>query len=174
MLSISITVATVEDSSNKDRVYVSIKSRYSDWLWAGRPKGRSLSPGMIKNFHFSTPSRLAPAQCVPRALTPGIKRPGREADHSLPTTAEVKKMWIYTFRMVGGGIQLGPLGTAPTNRPTVPTLGDYDDGEFGGMMIDRGNRSTRRKPAPVPLCSPQIPHTVPRRETGPPRWEASD
>jgi hypothetical protein len=26
---------------------------------------------------------------------PGVKRPGREADHS-PTTAEVKKMWIYT------------------------------------------------------------------------------
>jgi hypothetical protein len=27
---------------------------------------------------------------------PGEKRPGREADHSPPTSAEVKKMWIYT------------------------------------------------------------------------------
>jgi hypothetical protein len=27
---------------------------------------------------------------------PGVKRQGREADHSLPTSAEVKKMWIYT------------------------------------------------------------------------------
>jgi hypothetical protein len=27
---------------------------------------------------------------------PGVKRPGRESDHSPPTTAEVKKMWIYT------------------------------------------------------------------------------
>jgi hypothetical protein len=26
----------------------------------------------------------------------GVKRPGREADHSHPTSAEVKKMWIYT------------------------------------------------------------------------------
>jgi hypothetical protein len=26
----------------------------------------------------------------------GVKRPGREADHSPPTNAEVKKMWIYT------------------------------------------------------------------------------
>jgi hypothetical protein len=25
------------------------------------------------------------------------------------------------------------------------------------MKIDRGNRSTRRKPAPAPLCPPQIP-----------------
>jgi hypothetical protein len=28
---------------------------------------------------------------------PGVKRPGREGDHSPPATAEVKKMWIYTF-----------------------------------------------------------------------------
>jgi hypothetical protein len=27
----------------------------------------------------------------------GVKRPGREADHSPPANAEVKKMWIYTF-----------------------------------------------------------------------------
>jgi hypothetical protein len=46
---------------------------------------------------------------------------------------------------VGGGVQLGPLGTAATNRPIVPAADDYDDGEIGGM-IGRGNRSTRRKP----------------------------
>jgi hypothetical protein len=27
---------------------------------------------------------------------PGIKLQGLEADHSSPTSAEVKKMWIYT------------------------------------------------------------------------------
>jgi hypothetical protein len=27
-------------------------------------------------------------------------------------------------------------------------------------MIGRGNRSTRRKPAPVPLCPPQTPHAA--------------
>jgi hypothetical protein len=27
---------------------------------------------------------------------PGVKWPGREADHSPATSAEVKKMWIYT------------------------------------------------------------------------------
>jgi hypothetical protein len=30
------------------------------------------------------------------ALSPGIKRQGREADHSPPTSADVKKMWIYS------------------------------------------------------------------------------
>jgi hypothetical protein len=33
---------------------------------------------------------------VPGALSPGVKRRGREADHSPPTSAEVKKIWIYT------------------------------------------------------------------------------
>jgi hypothetical protein len=27
---------------------------------------------------------------------PGVKRPGREADYSLPTRADVKTTWIYT------------------------------------------------------------------------------
>jgi hypothetical protein len=50
----------------------------------------------------STASRLAlvptqpTIQWVLRALYPGVKRPGREADHSPPTSAEVEKMWIYT------------------------------------------------------------------------------
>jgi hypothetical protein len=36
---------------------------------------------------------------------------------------------------------------------------DEDDcGAIGGMKIGRGNQSTRRKPAPAPLCPPQIPH----------------
>jgi hypothetical protein len=73
----------------------------------------------------------------------------------------------------GGGVQLGPLGTAATNRPIVPAPGDYDDGEIGGMMIGRENRSIRRKPSPVPLCPPQTPHAMPGREPGAPRWEAS-
>jgi hypothetical protein len=63
---------------------------------------------------------------------------------------------------------LGPLGTAATNRPIVPAPGDYDDGEIGGM-IGRGNRSTRKKPAPMPLCPPQTPYAA-----RPPWWKASD
>jgi hypothetical protein len=58
---------------------------------------------------------------------------------------------------VEGGVQLGPLGTAVTDRPIVPAPCDYDDGEIGGMMIGKENRITRRKPAPVQLCPPQTP-----------------
>jgi hypothetical protein len=49
----------------------------------------------------------------------------------------------------------------------MPAPGDYDDGEIGGM-IGRGNRSTPRKPAPLPLCPPQTPHMLPGREPGKP------
>jgi hypothetical protein len=64
---------------------------------------------------------------------------------------------------VGDGVQLGPLGTAAANRPVVLAPGDYDDREISGMMIGRGNRSTRRKPAPVPLCPHQTPHVAQTR-----------
>jgi hypothetical protein len=58
------------------------------------------------------------------------------------------------------GVRLSPLGTAATTgllyQPQM--IDDGDCGEIGGMKIGRGNRSTRRKPAPAPLCPPHIPH----------------
>jgi hypothetical protein len=51
---------------------------------------------------------------------------------------------------VEGEVQLSPLATAVTNRPIMPAPGDNDDGEIGGI-IGRGNRSTGREPAPMPL-----------------------
>jgi hypothetical protein len=57
-------------------------SRYSAWLRAGRPRGRSLSPARGKNFLFSTSSGPAlgsthpPIQLVARALYPGGKAAG--------------------------------------------------------------------------------------------------
>jgi hypothetical protein len=53
-------------------------------------------------FFIPTLSRPAlgptqpPIQWVPGALSPEVKRQGRDADHSPPISAEVKKMWIYT------------------------------------------------------------------------------
>jgi hypothetical protein len=53
-------------------------------------------------FLFTTVSRTAlgptqpPIKWVPGALSLGVKRPGREADHSLPSSAEVKNAWSYT------------------------------------------------------------------------------
>jgi hypothetical protein len=54
-------------------------------------------------FLFTTASRTAleptqpPIQWIPRALSLGVERPGREADHSPPSSADVKNAWSYTF-----------------------------------------------------------------------------
>jgi hypothetical protein len=65
----------------------------------------------------------------------------------------------FLIGIVGGGVQFGLLGTTATNMPIVRALADYDDGEIG-EMIGRGNRNTRRKPAPVLLCPPENPHAA--------------
>jgi hypothetical protein len=60
------------------------------------------------------------------------------------------------------GVRLSPLGTTATVWPIVPDPDDDDCGAICGMQISKGHRSTRRKPALVPLCPPQIPHGVSR------------
>jgi hypothetical protein len=59
---------------------------------------------------------------------------------------------------------LSPPGTAATSgllyQPQM--IGEGDCGAIGGMKIGRGNQSTRRKPAPVLLGPPQIPHDLTR------------
>jgi hypothetical protein len=59
-------------------------------------------PVEIRFFLLSMLSRkvLRPTQptirYVPGSFSPGVKWPGREAEHSPPTSAAVKKTWIYT------------------------------------------------------------------------------
>jgi hypothetical protein len=58
----------------------------------------------VRSRIFSYPRRLdrlwGPLNLLTngyRGLFPqGVERPGREADHSPPTTAEVKKIYLYT------------------------------------------------------------------------------
>jgi hypothetical protein len=63
------------------------------------------------------------------------------------------------------------LGTAANSgllyKPQM--INEDDCGAIGGMKIGRGNRSTRRKSAPAPLCPPQIPHDQTRART----WAAA-
>jgi hypothetical protein len=62
------------------KVGTALPSRYSDGLRAGRPRGRSSSPGMVENFLFSTASRpaLGPTQ-LPIQWVPGGPFPGEKA-----------------------------------------------------------------------------------------------
>jgi hypothetical protein len=74
---------------------------------------------------------------------------------------------IRIIIIILSGLRLSPLGTAATAgllyRPQM--IYNDDCGAIGGIRIDKGNRSTRRKPAPVPLCPPQILHDQTRART---------
>jgi len=68
-------------------------------LW----KGAGIAHLGLGIFLFTTASRpaLDPTQPViqrvPGVLSPAVKRSGREADHSPPSSAEVKNAWSYNY-----------------------------------------------------------------------------
>jgi hypothetical protein len=78
---------------------------------------------------------------------------------------------LYICFIVLSGVRLSPLGTsaiaALLYQPQM--IDDGDCGAIGGLKIGRGNRSTRRKAAPVPLFPPQIPYDLTRART----WTAA-
>jgi hypothetical protein len=49
------------------------------------------------SFKPALGSTQPPIQWVPGALSSEVKRPGREADYSPPTSAEDKEIWVYIF-----------------------------------------------------------------------------
>jgi hypothetical protein len=73
--------------------FVARPGRYSDWLRAGRPGFDSRQGQDFYFYSGHTGSGAHPASYPMGAV---VKRPGREADHSPPTSAEVKNTWIYT------------------------------------------------------------------------------
>jgi hypothetical protein len=73
----TVNIATnygLDDRGVGDRVPVG--SQRPDRLW--------VPPSLLSNGYGA-------------ALSWGVKRPGREADHSPPTSAEFKKTWIYIY-----------------------------------------------------------------------------
>jgi hypothetical protein len=82
---------------------------------------------------------------------------------------------ILVFFILLNGTRLSPLGTAATisllYQPQMIDSGDC--GAFGGIKADRRNRNTRRNPAPVSLCPPQIPNDMTRARTRAAAVEAS-
>jgi hypothetical protein len=69
------------------------------WFWFHRASLNKwnlivYNPHSLRVQKGSGPTQ-PPIQSVPGALSLGVKRPGREADHSPPSSAEVKNAWSY-------------------------------------------------------------------------------
>jgi hypothetical protein len=85
---------------NCTRMYRS-QDRSVVWLWATSWMIEFRVTVRARNFFFTTASRLtlgptqSPIQWVPGALSLGVKRPGREAGHSPPSSAEAMNVWSY-------------------------------------------------------------------------------
>jgi hypothetical protein len=79
---------------NRDWTRASPGTSRAPYWYASPHTSSVLSPSLYQCFlvilHFTS------YPMVLGALSPGVKRPGREADHSPSTSAEVKKTWIYT------------------------------------------------------------------------------
>jgi hypothetical protein len=77
-------------------------------------------------------------------------------------------LFLFLIWIFGGGVHTVSTRHCGHYWPVVPAPCDCEDGEVGGMNgYGRGNRSTRRKPAPTPLCPPQVPFASPGRERAP-------
>jgi hypothetical protein len=79
----------------------------------------------------------------------------------------VNKPIFFSFLLLVGW-DLVPCTAAISGLLCQPQMiGEGDYGAIGGMKIGGGNRSTRRKPAPAPLCPPKIPlDKTPRSNPG--------
>jgi hypothetical protein len=95
---------------------------------------------------------------------------------TFPGDHERLRLRLYFFIWIlEGGVHTGSTRHCGHSWPIVPAPGDCEDGEVGGINdFGRGNRSTHRKPAPMPLFPPQISLARLGHEPRPPLWKASD
>jgi hypothetical protein len=98
-----------------------------------------------------TQSRVWKLYCVPRSNMAHFSR-----CNSINDTISSSVFFIVSL----GGVRLSPLGTSATVGLLYQPLMIDECEAVGGMRIGKGNRSIRRKPAPVPLCPPQISHDL--------------
>jgi hypothetical protein len=98
-------------------------------------------PAGLGIFLFTTASRTAlgptqpPIQWVPGALSLGVKRPGRKADHSPPSSAEVKYAWSLPPLPNTSSWRGAWLGTGTTLALTCSLSGFEPECEIGGLPL---------------------------------------
>jgi hypothetical protein len=128
-------------SNNVTKVY-GLRSRFQEPKYVGsrlrEPKRISWSSGCASCFIFAR-----------YRIQISVQRPA------------IMHKDFYTFPSVPPGKF---RDTMSVRRPLIGLLYRSrmicEYGAFGGMRIGRGNRSTQRKAAPVPLCPPQFPHDL--------------
>jgi hypothetical protein len=92
----------INNVHNYEYIETGYRSLHRESLQAGRSKYLSLSSSRVMNLYYLVSSRPVLGstqlriQLVPGNFTLGMKRQGREAEHSSTTSSDVKKMWVHT------------------------------------------------------------------------------
>jgi len=76
------------------RMWIRNKRSFRKLPWV--TKSSECNYGNVSFSYFSEGPTQSPIQWVPVALYLGVKRLGREADKSPPSSAELKNVWSYT------------------------------------------------------------------------------
>jgi hypothetical protein len=85
-----VSVKTQQCDILHNKGWAGYLSWYSDWLWAGR-SGDRIPVGARFFAHIQTGPGAHPASCTMGTVSfPGVKQPGRGADHPTPPSAEVE------------------------------------------------------------------------------------
>jgi hypothetical protein len=100
--------------------------------------------------NFLTPTMVAP-HCGTNFEGP------KSGSHSAVLICKHEDYFIFLMEWDWVHLVLRPLFELLYQPQTID---DDGCGSISGRQIGRGNRSTRRKPAPVPLCAPQILHVL--------------
>jgi len=86
-------------------------------LWAGWLGVRVPTDLFTTAFRPALGPIQPPIQCEPGSLPMELRRPGREADHSPPSNAEVNNAWNYTSNPP---IRLQGVVSVKSTRTTLP------------------------------------------------------
>jgi hypothetical protein len=107
-----------------------------------------------------------------RVMIISIQRVGSNIMKSFIVRYPHQTVWFLLIGILGGGVQLGPLGTTATNRP----LGQPRVIMMMENLVEWLARETEVLGENVPQCRfvHHKPHMLPGREPEPPWWEASD
>jgi hypothetical protein len=66
------------------------------WGWTGFDYRQEEDISFFSTVSKSPLGHNKPIQCVLRALSPKVKKPGRETDHKPPSSAEVKNSGVIS------------------------------------------------------------------------------
>jgi hypothetical protein len=140
----------IADKSEREAAVVYLSALLSN-VWHRR--SNFLYQSKWRKFGVWIGRKLDGDSCLENQLS-GILR---STDTQHPKKSTPPNMYLFIFRIVGGGVQAGSTRHVGHWMAYCTCPGWLWWWRIGGIKIGRGNRSIRRKPTPAPLCPPQIP-----------------